>query len=293
MKFIFLLLLSFPAFSAPKVVVTIKPLYTLAATLMKGIGTPQLLLNEKISPHNFALKPSWVKALNEADVILWVGPEMEEGLAKIIKTQDSLKVIQATDGKSFDVLKARVKCSHGHDHHHHESSSNDPHFWLNPELYEKLAERLKSKLIELDPDHKAIYEANFLEFQTKVKALKVKMVEALTPFKDQKFYVFHDSLQYLEIFLSLQTPYIVHQTDHQLSLQEIYKLKADLQKNSKACILLDEETPKRKIESLLDGEPLNIAEISPEGVDSKTDIDLYFDIMESLTSKITTCFKKS
>ena len=292
MKFIFLLLLSFPAFSTPKVVVTIKPLYTMAAILMKGIGAPRLLLEQKISPHDFALKPSWVKALNGADVILWVGPEMEQGLLKIISTQDTARVIQATDGKSFDVLKARVKCNHGHDHHH-ESSSNDPHFWLNPDYYLSLSERLKSRLIDLDPGQKAIYEANFLEFQIKIKALKTKMIETLTPFKDQKFYVFHDSLQYLEKFLNLQTPYIVHQTDHQLSLQEIYKLKSDLQTTPKACILLDEETPQKKIESLLDGEPLNIAEISPEGVDSKTDIDLYFEIMELLTSKIAECFKRN
>ena len=65
--------LSGNAQGAPKVVATLKPVHSLLAGLMQGVAEPQLLLGDSQSPHSTSLKPSQIRMLNEADLIVWVG----------------------------------------------------------------------------------------------------------------------------------------------------------------------------------------------------------------------------
>jgi zinc transport system substrate-binding protein len=67
---------------APKVVTSIKPVHDLVATLMKGAGEPELLLRDNGSPHHASLRPSQMRALADADVIIWVGQNMEPWMEK-------------------------------------------------------------------------------------------------------------------------------------------------------------------------------------------------------------------
>ena len=60
-----------------KVVTTIKPLHSLIANVMEGIGEPALILEGSTSPHSFILKPSHARLLEEADIIFWVGEDIE------------------------------------------------------------------------------------------------------------------------------------------------------------------------------------------------------------------------
>ena len=65
----------------PKIVASIFPLYSLAAGVMDGVGEPTLLLHDGLSPHDFALKPSQASLLQSADLLLWVGKNLEFPLA--------------------------------------------------------------------------------------------------------------------------------------------------------------------------------------------------------------------
>ena len=60
-----------------KVVASIFPIHALTAGVMEGIGEPGLLLDPTVSPHHFSLKPSQARLLQEADLIIWVGPTLE------------------------------------------------------------------------------------------------------------------------------------------------------------------------------------------------------------------------
>ena len=65
-----------------KVVASIKPIHSLASYLMDGIGKPDLKVDGYASPHGFALKPSHAKMLQEADIVFWVGEDLENFLEK-------------------------------------------------------------------------------------------------------------------------------------------------------------------------------------------------------------------
>ena len=60
-----------------KVVASIKPVHSLASYLMDGVAKPDLIVEGYASPHGFAMKPSHAKMLQDADIVFWVGEDLE------------------------------------------------------------------------------------------------------------------------------------------------------------------------------------------------------------------------
>merc|ERR1712093_401689 len=105
-----------------KVVASIKPIHSLASYLMDGVNKPDLIVDGYASPHGFALKPSHAKMLQNADLIFWVGEDLESFLEKplgsIAKKAEKIELMQV---KGLQVLKFRERNifddhdDHGHD----------------------------------------------------------------------------------------------------------------------------------------------------------------------------------
>jgi len=70
------------AAAEPMVVASIRPIHSLAAAVMEGVGTPTLLIEGVASPHSYALRPSDARALAQADVVFWIGEGLETLLGK-------------------------------------------------------------------------------------------------------------------------------------------------------------------------------------------------------------------
>jgi len=71
---------------APRVAVDIAPVHSLVARVMEGVGTPDLILQSGASPHEYALRPSEAAALQEADLIFWIGDGLTPWLHDAIET---------------------------------------------------------------------------------------------------------------------------------------------------------------------------------------------------------------
>ena len=85
----------------PNVVVSIKPIHSLAAGVMTGVAEPTLLIEGGASPHAYSLKPSEAEALQNADVVFWIGDEMETFLEKPLEAlpkQAELVALHQADG---------------------------------------------------------------------------------------------------------------------------------------------------------------------------------------------------
>ena len=85
-------LLMLPAAAAPNVVVSIKPIQSLTAALMQNVSTPSLIVDNNDSPHTFSLRPSDAQSLQSADLVVWVGPELEAFLPKALETAEKIGV---------------------------------------------------------------------------------------------------------------------------------------------------------------------------------------------------------
>jgi len=115
------------------VVVSIKPLHSLVAAVMQGVGEPTLIVQGAGSEHAYSLKPSDAKAIENAKVIFWAGPSMETFLDKSIDTLgDGAKVVALGDAEGLTKLKFREggpfeAHDHGHEGHDHDGHDHSSH----------------------------------------------------------------------------------------------------------------------------------------------------------------------
>ena len=117
-----------------KVVASIKPIHSLASYLMDGIAKPDLIVDGYASPHGFAMKPSHAKMLQNADLIFWVGEDLENFLEKPLNSiAKKAEKIELMEIKGLQVLKFRERNifddhdDHGHDDHDDHGKKEDDH----------------------------------------------------------------------------------------------------------------------------------------------------------------------
>ncbi len=96
------------ATAAPEVVVSIKPVHSLVAAIMQGVGEPQLIVDGAASPHTYNLRPSNARKLETADVVFWVGPGLEAFLEKPLEALAAkATVVELEDAKGLEKLPFR------------------------------------------------------------------------------------------------------------------------------------------------------------------------------------------
>src|SRR6056300_1760019 len=157
-----------PANAELKVVTSIKPIHSLASYLMDGIGKPELIVDGYASPHGFSMKPSHAKMLQNADLIFWVGEDLENFLEKPLSSiAKKAEKIELMEIKGLNVLKFRErnifdehdhddhddhdKKEDGHDDHEgHAHGEYDPHIWLDPLNAKVFLKEMTEHLIEND-----------------------------------------------------------------------------------------------------------------------------------------------
>ena len=225
-----------PANAEIKVVASIKPIHSLASYLMDGVGKPDLIVDGYASPHGFALKPSHAKMIQNADIIFWVGEDIESFLEKPLKTiAKKAEKIELMEIKGIKKLKFRernifeghddhghkeddhddhAKKEDGHDDHDHDKDEHkedghddhgheghahgefDPHIWLDPLNAKKILKEMAKHLIENDQANESIYKENLKKANKDLDKLVKQVKSELN--KDFKSIVFHDAYQYFE-----------------------------------------------------------------------------------------------
>ena len=208
--------LSFSAIAEVKVVTTIKPVHSLVSGVMDGVSNPTLIIEGSNNPHNFSLKPSHAKMLEEADIVFWIGEDLESFMEKPLSSlaKDAVK-ISFMDLPSIKKLKFREKNifddhddhghddhdghedeHEGHDDHGHHHGEFDAHIWLDPSNAIEMVLEISHELSEIDPDNAAKYEQNADKMVASLKNLISEVDSTIS--KDASFVVFHDAYQYFE-----------------------------------------------------------------------------------------------
>ncbi|MDG2416243.1 MAG: zinc ABC transporter substrate-binding protein, partial [Pelagibacterales bacterium] len=161
-------LLSFMSYANAdtKVIASIKPLHSLISYVMDGVGTPDLLVDGSSSPHTFQLKPSHATMLQEADIVFWIGEDLESFLETPLQSiAKNSRHIALMNSDEIELLKFREKNifgSHdeheehadeheGNDDHGHAHGEYDMHFWLDPGIAKTIVKIVARELSEIDP----------------------------------------------------------------------------------------------------------------------------------------------
>ena len=147
-----------------KVIASIKPVHSLVAAVMQGIGKPELLVEGAGSPHTYSLKPSQAKKLQEADLVFWMSHDLEafleksiEGIAKNAKSvplmeSHGLTTLNFREGGAFEAHgdhDDHKKDDHGHDDHDDHKKDDHGHddhclLYTSPSPRDKTPSRMPS-----------------------------------------------------------------------------------------------------------------------------------------------------
>ena len=216
-----------------KVVTSIKPIHSLVSYVMDGVGAPDLIVDGFNSPHNFQLKPSHAKMLENADIIFWIGEGLENFLEKPLDSiSKNAKKVELMEIKGINKLEFREKNifnEHDHDEHKHEEDGHkeehdeheheedghkeekhddhdghddhghgehDPHIWLDPQNAKLMVKLITKELSELDLKNAPTYKKNSEKALSDLDKL-IKKVKKDTN-KDLRFVAFHDAYHYYE-----------------------------------------------------------------------------------------------
>lgn len=183
-----LTLLSAPARGeVPKVVADIAPVHSLVAMVMQGVGVPDLIVGASDAAHGGALRPSQARAVQGADLVIWVGPELTPWLEKPLKAL-------ASGADQLVLLKApqtRRLTNRG-------GKGVDPHVWLDPENGRIWLGLIADRLVQMNPENARVYRANAAAGQAILAQVQDEITAMLGPVRGQPYVTYHDAYQYFE-----------------------------------------------------------------------------------------------
>jgi len=115
----------------PRVAVDIAPVHSLVARVMDGVGAPDLIIQSGASPHEYSLRPSEALALQEANLVFWIGPDLTPWLTETIKTlapNAAVTALLETEGTiELEFREGALFEAHDHDDHDGDEESHDGH----------------------------------------------------------------------------------------------------------------------------------------------------------------------
>ena len=288
-----------------KVVTTIKPLHSLIANVMEGIGEPALILEGSTSPHSFILKPSHARLLEEADIIFWVGEDIETFMGKPLESiSKNAEKIAFMDLDSITKLPFREENifekheEHNHDEHdehekHDEHDSHghgefDAHIWLDPMNAKEMVHEISHELSALDPANKEKYNANADKTIIAINQLIKDTDQTIN--KDARFVVFHDAYQYFEKRFGISSSgALTLNTDVLPGARQISDIQHLIEEEGINCIFSEPQFNPKIIETIAKDTNIQTGIFDPLGANIDSDKYLYFNLISNLANKLKDC----
>lgn len=307
--------LAAPAQSEVRVVTSIKPLQLIAAAVQDGVGTPEVLLPPGASPHHFSLRPSDIRRVREADLLYWIGPDLESFLPKVLEGRsDPSLAVQGIDGLHLRhfVEEHRHEDEHAekhgepddHDAHAegeakgehddlHRPGALDAHLWLEPGNARMIASRMASDLSAADPANAARYQANFKAFDQRLSALDKKLKARLAPLADKPFFVFHEAFDYFEDAYGLKHAGVFAvSAEVPPGARKVANMRSRLESAGPSCVFSEPPMQPRLAQTLSEGLPVRLAELDALGFDLKVEASGYERLLESLGNDLADCLER-
>lgn len=294
----FLVLLAAPASAQPKIVTSFPMLQSLAAAVS---GTePESIVRGGGSPHTYSMRPSDARALEQADLVIWIGEDYEGFLERPIKALGNrARVLELSDAPGVVKLKSREGGvwegdGHAHGHTHgHKHADIDGHMFLDPKNAAAFGRAIAAALSEIDAANAARYRANAEALATKLEALDADLAAALRPLAGKPFIVFHDSLQYMEKRYGL-TPAgsITVSPERRPSAQRLQRLRDRIARSKTICVFAEPQFDQALVRTVVDGTKARTGTLDYVGAEVPPGADHYFSVMRGLAKDLSSCLSQ-
>jgi len=219
---------------AVTVVVTVPALSMIADAVMQGVGQSVVLIDGKQSPHGMQLTPSQRQSLSQADLVLWIGPDMETWLPKTL-SQLNKPSLAVMDIPNLSLLSATAAQQEKHDHH---NGMWDMHLWLDPDVMVALTAALRDELVLRDAANARRYQDNAGALMVDIQQAKQDAQQVLKPVMSVPLLVLHDGWRYFfRTFGLTQGALLQKSPDQSAGMVSLAGLERQLVSGALRCVL--------------------------------------------------------
>ena len=300
-----------PAYAdRPRVAVDIAPIHSLVAQVMEGIGMPDLIIQPGATPHEYSLRPSEAAALQSADLVFWIGPDLTPWLEEAIETlapAADLTTLMDIDGtvqlefREDAVFEAHDHSDHAdeddhddHDDHadHGDHAGHDPHAWLSPKNAMTWLEVIAGRLSAVDPVNSDAYVANAASGRAVIEALMDEVDATLDPVRGRAFIVFHEAYQYFETDFDVSASGAISISDaSDPSPARIAEIRGQIAEQGVDCVLAEPQFNPGLVATVLRGSDAQMGIVDPLGADLELGAELYPQLIRNLSNALAECLR--
>ncbi|MGE4800804.1 zinc ABC transporter substrate-binding protein ZnuA [Yersinia hibernica] len=289
------------------VVTSVRPLGFIASAIADGVLPTEVLLPDGASPHDYALRPSDVQRLRSADLVIWVGPEMEAFLSKpLTQVTDNKKIALAQlpsvmpllikgdehdehDGENEGHDHDHAKDNHSDEHHHGEYNM---HIWLSPVIAKQSAIAIHDRLLELMPQNKDKLDANLRRFEDQLAQNEKNIATMLEPAQGKGYFVFHDAYGYFEKHFGLSPlGHFTVNPEIQPGAQRLHQIRTQLVEHKAVCVFAEPQFRPAVINAVAKGTDVRSGTLDPLGSGIVLGKDSYVNFMSQLSNQYVSCLK--
>ncbi|WP_408605364.1 zinc ABC transporter substrate-binding protein ZnuA [Candidatus Gullanella endobia] len=285
------------------IVTSIRPLGFIAAAISDGVMPVEVILPDGSSPHDYSLRPIDVLRLKKADIFIWVGPELESFLSRLVLSMPANRRITLSSLPVVIPLlqKGSKELNKNHEHditdnrfNRHYHGEYNMHLWLSPNIAEYAAEAIYNHLLEFTPEKKQLLDENLRIFKYFLTKNNKNITKMLTSVRAKGYYVFHDAYGYFEAYYGL-TPlgYFTVNPTIQPGAQALHKIRTQLIKKKATCIFAEEQFRPALIRAITRGTNVHIGTLDPLGVGIALDKESYVRFLLQLSNQYISCLKKN
>ena len=298
----------------PNVAADIAPVHSLVSRVMEGVGAPKLVIKSGASPHDYRLRPSEAKALQDADLVFWMGEELTpwmNGALETLASKASITTLLDQEGVTLhDFRESALFEAHDHDddndhkdhddhddHNddkdhkdHDDHGGHDPHAWLSPENAKLWLNIIASKLSVADPQNAASYFMNAAAGQAEMEEMIVEVNVMLKPVQGGKFVVFHDAYQYFENDFDFYASGAISLGDSSdPSPARIQKVQKRIRDEGIQCVLAEPQFNEGLVVTVMEGSEATASVIDPLGAELNTGPNLYTQLIKNMAKTLRDC----
>lgn len=298
------LLMAGPLSSASAAVVTsIRPLGFIASAIADGVTPTEVLLPDGASPHDFALRPSDIQRLRSADLVLWVGPDMEAFLNKALVPISATRKLAVSELPAVKPLLMKGEEDDDHDHageahnhadddHGHHHGEYNMHVWLSPEIAKVTAIAIHDRLLELMPQNKDKLDANLRQFENLLTQTDKNVGNMLTPVQGKGYFVFHDAYGYFEKHYGLSPlGHFTVNPEIQPGAQRLHQIRTQLVEQKAVCVFAEPQFRPAVINAVAKGTKVRSGTLDPLGTGIALGKDSYGKFLAQLSNQYVSCLK--
>jgi zinc transport system substrate-binding protein len=289
-----------PAYAdRPQVAVDIAPVHSLVAQVMEGVGVPDLIIQSGATPHEYSLRPSEATALQNADLVFWVGPDLTPWLAEALETLAPAAVLTSlleVDGTiQLEFREDALFEAHDHSDHddhddHDDHGAHDPHAWLSPKNAMTWLDVIAGRLSAVDPINSDAYLANAASGRAAIEALIEEVEATLDPVRGREFIVFHDAYQYFETDFDFAASGAISVSDaSDPSPARIAEIRGQVAEHGVVCVLAEPQFNPGLVATVLKGSDAQMGIVDPLGSDLELGSKLYPQLIRHLTAALARC----